>query len=89
MQAPATEAARREAIPQAAAPLAKPLSQGQAGALGAQAVKERFQRSASPEEWLRRIVELRRAGRSAEADEELTRFRAAFPNVKVPDDALR
>jgi hypothetical protein len=89
MQAPATEAIRREAIPQPAAPLAKPLSQDQAGALGAQAGKERFQPPASPEEWLRRIIELRRAGRSGEADEELTRFRAAFPNVKVPDDALR
>lgn len=83
------EATRREAIPQAAAPLAKPLSQGQGGALGSQAAKEQLQQPASAEEWLRRIIELRRAGRSTQADEELTRFRAAFPNVKVPDDALR
>jgi len=38
---------------------------------------------------LRRIVELRRAGRKAEADAELTRFQVAFPNVKVPVDALK
>jgi hypothetical protein len=86
MQAPAMEATRRQAIPQAAAQIAGPPSPEQTGAL---AGKEPLQRPATPDEWLRRIIELRRAGRGAEADEELTRFRAAFPNVKVPDDALR
>jgi hypothetical protein len=45
--------------------------------------------SMNPDDWLRRIVELRRAGRDSEADEELTRFRAAFPDLNVPADALK
>jgi hypothetical protein len=90
MQAPAADAGEREATQeQAAAPVAKQLSQDQAGVLQSQTGSENFQHPASPDEWLRRIIELRRAGRSAEADAQLTRFRATFPKVKIPDDALR
>jgi len=42
----------------------------------------------SPDEWLARIIELRRAGRNAEADDELARFRTAFPDATIPPDAL-
>jgi hypothetical protein len=88
-QAPALETNPREEIPRVAAPVAKALSRDQAGAPTSQASAERLRRPASPEDWLRRIIELRRSGRNAEADDELTRFRAAFPNVKIPGDALR
>jgi hypothetical protein len=43
----------------------------------------------SPADWLRRIVELRRAGHDAEADRELTRFRQVYPDTRIPDDALK
>jgi hypothetical protein len=97
MQAPAGETAggtagettARQAIPRAATPLAKTLSRGQAVAPQLQDSSERLRAPASAQEWLRRIIELRRAARHAEADEELTRFRATFPNVQVPEEALR
>ena len=89
IRAPAGEAAERQAAQeQAASPVVKQLSQDQA-VLQSQTGPENFQHPASPDEWLRRIIELRRAGRSAEADAQLTRFRATFPKVKIPDDALR
>jgi len=89
MQAPALPTNPREAIPRAAAPVAKTLSPDGAGAPPSQTGAERLRRPASAEDWLRRIIELRRSGRDAQADDELTRFRAAFPNVKIPRDALR
>jgi hypothetical protein len=90
-QAPAGEAApvMQAAPSRAAAPLAKKLAPDEPRPAPPAAEASRARRSASPDEWLHRIIELRRAGRGAEADDELTRFRAAFPNVKVPDDALR
>lgn len=39
--------------------------------------------SRSPEEWLAAIEELRRAGRAAEADAELAKFRAAYPDYPL------
>jgi len=75
--------------PRAAAPAAKALLQNRAEPSRPDANANPSQRSASPDDWLRRIIELRRAGRNAEADDELARFRTAFPNVKIPGDALR
>jgi hypothetical protein len=75
--------------PPAAAPAAKALLQNRAEPSRPDANADPSQRSASPDDWLRRIIELRRAGRNAEADDELARFRTAFPNVKIPGDALR
>jgi hypothetical protein len=69
--------------------MAKTLSQDQAGAAQPATRADRLQPSASPEDWLRRIVELRHAGRNAQADDELARFRVVFPNTKIPDEALR
>ena len=87
--APAPMMQMQAAPARAAAPFAKKLAPDEAGPAPPAAEASRARRPASPDDWLRRIIELRRAGRGAEADDELTRFRAAFPNVKVPDDALR
>ncbi|HEX4585669.1 MAG TPA: hypothetical protein VH183_12640 [Burkholderiaceae bacterium] len=84
MQAPAMQAA-----PQAGESLTKPRQADQAGSSSREADMEPARLTPSPDDWLRRIVELRRAGRNAEADGELARFRAAFPNVKVPDAAAK
>jgi len=72
-----------------AAPAAKALLQKQAEPLQPTTDADRLQRSASPDDWLHRIIQLRRAGRDAQADDELARFRAAFPNAKIPADALK
>jgi hypothetical protein len=42
----------------------------------------------SAEDWLERIIRLRKAGRHDEADAELKRFRERYPQVRVPSDAL-
>jgi hypothetical protein len=88
MQAPAMGTI----APQAAPPMA-PAAEGRpstgAPTTRMKAAKEALQPLLAPDEWLRRIVELRRAGRNAEADQELTRFRAAYPNTNVPADALK
>ena len=40
------------------------------------------------EDWLEKIIKLRKAGRHDEADAELKRFRERYPQVQVPTDAL-
>ena len=45
-------------------------------------------RSMRADDWLEKIIKLRREGRHAEADEELKLFRERFPQVRVPADAL-
>ena len=40
------------------------------------------------EDWLEKIIKLRKAGRHDEADAELKRFRERYPHVQVPVDAL-
>jgi len=42
----------------------------------------------NPDNWARRIAELRRAGRTADADAELKRLRERYPDFKLPADAL-
>jgi hypothetical protein len=42
--------------------------------------------AATPEAWLQHIRELRTGGRSAEAAQSLTRFRARYPDFLLPDD---
>lgn len=42
----------------------------------------------SASDWLARIIRLREAGRHAEADAQLQRFRQHYPQVKVPEQAL-
>jgi hypothetical protein len=41
-----------------------------------------------PDLWSRRIVDLRRTGRTAQADTELRRLRARYPAFKLPAEAL-
>jgi hypothetical protein len=43
---------------------------------------------ADPEAWLEEIRELRRAGKTADADREWARFHAAFPDFHVADDDI-
>jgi hypothetical protein len=53
--------------------------------------RAKAQRDAEPrsrDDWLARIIELRRAGQDVEADGELARFRAAFPDATIPAAAL-
>jgi hypothetical protein len=38
----------------------------------------------SPAQWLKRIVELRREGKTKEAEEELARFRKRYPDYRLP-----
>jgi hypothetical protein len=42
-----------------------------------------------PQRWLEHVIALRKSGRDDEADEELKRLRARYPNVDVPKAALR
>jgi hypothetical protein len=42
----------------------------------------------NPDAWARRIGDLRRAGRQLDADLELKRLRARYPDFKVPAEAL-
>lgn len=46
------------------------------------------ERALSAGDWLAQIVRLREAGRHAEADAQLQRFRERYPQVRVPDQAL-
>jgi hypothetical protein len=43
---------------------------------------------ADPQHWLQRIAKLRDAGENDRADDELARFRQAYPDVPVPASAL-
>ena len=52
-------------------------------ARGAAAVHQQFQAARPPSAWLADIAALRRAGRNREADEELRRFRSAYPTYPV------
>lgn len=44
--------------------------------------------SADPQAWLEDIRDMRRAGKTAEADREWERFREAFPDFRVEDDDI-
>ena len=89
MQAPAMGTA----APQAAQPMAPPAAEARSSnarqSARLKAAKESVQPSLAPDDWLRRIIDLRRAGRNAEADDELGRFRAAYPNATIPPEALK
>lgn len=88
MQAPAMGTAAPQAAPPGAA-ATEARSSNAAQTARMKAFKESVQPSLAPDDWLRRIIELRRAGRGAEADQELARFRAAYPNAIIPADALK
>lgn len=74
------EAARRDATGAAGA-----VAPGAATATGENV--EAIEAGLTPEAWLRRIIELRRAGSDAEADASLARFVRRHPQVQVPPEA--
>ena len=53
------------------------------------ALTEQTEIALTPEQWLRRIVDARRAGRHDEADASLARFILKHPAVVVPPEARR
>jgi hypothetical protein len=63
---------------------AAPRAKAAAGAASAQAAPE----PPTAALWLERIVALRHAGRDDDADRELQRLRARYPDVRIPADAL-
>lgn len=69
-------------VPRSAAPIAKELSAAAPSPLAAQYAHE------PPEKWGEKIVELRRQGRSAEADDLLAEFRRRFPGHAVSEEWL-
>jgi hypothetical protein len=81
------EAARQERAPAAAAPAA--------AVAGAAAPEPRALASAkraapaTPEAWLERIAELKKQGRSREAEESLAEFKKRYPGYKIPEALTR
>jgi len=73
---------------------AAPMRQAPSPALESAAGQERGEADAaapgplSAEDWLEKIIKLRKAGQHDEADAELKRFRERYPQVRVPSDAL-
>ena len=55
----------------------------------AAALSESSEATLTPEQWLRRIIDARRAGRDDEADASLKRFVARHPAQAVPPEARR
>lgn len=80
----ATRALRSRPAPQAAAPLTG--STPPAGSAPSVLVSE--YENQPPEKWGEKIVELRRQGRSVEADELLAEFKRRFPGYSVPVEWL-
>ena len=50
---------------------------------------EQIEATLTPEQWLRRIIDARLAGRHDEADASLARFISKHPVVAVPPEARR
>jgi hypothetical protein len=73
----------REAVARADAPRAKLESRAE-HAPGRMIAEEN---ALAPADWVKRIVELRRSGRAAEADASLKRFIARYPDFRVPEEA--
>jgi hypothetical protein len=87
--APAPAPAPAAAAAPAPAPTeAKPATADEGRNAFARTKVERDAAIRSRDDWLARIIELRRAGQDVEADGELARFRAAFPDATIPAAAL-
>jgi hypothetical protein len=69
----------------AEAPVSAPISARKADRAAAQATAK----EETPQQWIDRIVAMRREGRQDQADRELIRLRERFPGVVVPPAALR
>jgi len=75
---PAAPMRQESRVRASSAPGAAPAA---AGALGALA-------SASPEQWLQGIDDLKRQGRHDEAEKQLAEFRKQYPNYRIPEAIL-
>lgn len=60
-----------------------------AAAVAPMALSEQAEATLTPEQWLRRIIEARRAGRHEEADASLVRLVAKHPQLLIPTEARR
>lgn len=71
------------------APAARAKALGAAAAQDAEAAEPGsvVEADLAPEEWLRRIVALRRAARHTEADASLARFIRRYPDYRIPGAA--
>lgn len=77
---------RRDDMARARAPAT---AQGVAPLAAGLALTEQTEAALTPEQWLRRIIDARRAGRHDEADASLARFVLKHPAVAVPPEARR
>ena len=82
------EAMNRQAAPPSAdlRAAAKPAL---AAAVAPAVLSEQAEATLTPGEWLRRIIEARRAGRHEEADASLVRLVAKHPQLSIPAEARR
>ena len=83
-QAPASVQPSASVQAQAPAPApARAMAAAPAPAASEQVLEAAF----SAEEWIKRILDLRRTGRHAEADASLLRFMQRYPQFRVPPEA--
>ena len=87
--AKATTQASESSAARSAAAAAPQAAAGAAGAGPANAAVSLKLAQETPQQWIDRIVAMRRQGRQDEADRELERLRKRFPDVVVPPAALR
>ena len=83
LNAPA-EAGRSRADAVAAQPLAFARKKQNAANVNEMEEKPAGALAESPAQWLKRILELRKEGKTKEAEEELTRFRKRYPDYRLP-----
>jgi hypothetical protein len=82
-------ASRQEQTAEAQKPEARADSAPRPMAAPAARARMTEQAPESPERWLERIVQLRKEGRSEEAEKQLAEFRKRYPDYKVPESALK
>jgi hypothetical protein len=88
-EADRTRDSRDEAqAPAAKAEMAQSPREGEHAAAPAAASPQALRRDESPEQWIKRIVELRKQGRHEEADAELKAFKKRFADYALPPEVL-
>ena len=75
---PAAPMRQESRVRASGAPSAAPAAVGALGGLA----------SASPEQWLQGIDDLKRQGRHDEAEKQLAEFRKQYPNYRIPEAIL-
>lgn len=86
--APAAVDARGSQAPASAAESVADAARREApagGVLGEARVRALASTPLTPEAWLERIAELRKQGRTREAEESLAEFRKRYPDYKIPE----